>query len=237
MRKQLMLLTALLLISCPIFAQDESTEQSSSGDLANGREQSKLLIEFAANPFSANGGPSAPILDIGDVGLRVRYNLTDVLAPRLTIRMDMYNEQPNPITVINSSSYDIRPGIEYRFTRDYNFVAYAAADVALLQQFSSYKTSTGTTILGATGLSDLSDPTVAFASNKAFFAIGGALAGGAEYHFKKSRFYIGVEIGLEYLHFMYTDIYLDGRLVQDKTFGNTAGLNLSNSIRLSFKLF
>lgn len=31
MRKQLMLLTALLLISCPIFAQDESTEQSSSG--------------------------------------------------------------------------------------------------------------------------------------------------------------------------------------------------------------
>ncbi|MGM0581153.1 MAG: hypothetical protein ACQETL_10765 [Bacteroidota bacterium] len=220
MRKQLMLLTALLLLSCPIFAQDESAEESSSGGMAGTGD---LLFEVTGTPFNGSS-----LLNFSE--FRGRYFLAEVMAIRIGMTMDLNNNQPRPDLVYNESYYGIMPGFEYHLDNDGSFRSYAAADLMFGQRIASSKSSTGPTTIGATAYDYNND----IVSGRGYLEFGGRLSVGAEYHFN-SRFYIGGEIGFQYAYRMNDEVFVNGESVQKSTVSNVGFLTTANSIKIGFR--
>lgn len=221
MRKQLMLLTALLLLSCPILAQDESTEESSSGGMAGTGD---LLFEVTGTPFGTGGS----LLNFSE--FRARYFLAEVMALRLGMTMNLNNDQPSPDLVINDSYYGIMPGFEYHLDNEGSFRSYAAIDLMFGQRIASRKSTTGPNIVGATNYNVNND----FVSGRGYMQFGGRLSFGAEYHFN-SRFYIGGEIGFQYAYRMNDEVFRDTESVQASTISNVGFLTTANSLRIGFR--
>ncbi|WP_041649862.1 outer membrane beta-barrel protein [Marivirga tractuosa] len=222
MRKQLMLLTALLLISCPIFAQDESTEEGSSGGMAGAGD---FLFEVTGTPFNTGGS----LLNFSE--FRARYFITEEMAVRLGMEMDLNNNQQTPDLVINDSYYGLMPGFEYHFVNEGSFRSYAAADLMFGQRIASRKSSTGPTVLGAASLPN--NPS-SFVSNRGYTQFGGRVSIGAEYYFGK-RFYIGGEIGFQYINRNNKEVFVDGESFQDATKSSFGYLNTTNAFKIGFR--
>lgn len=222
MRKQLMLLTALLLLSCPIFAQDESSEEGSSGGMAGAGD---LLFEVTGTPFNTGGS----LLNFSE--FRARYFITEDMAVRLGMFMDLSNNQSTPDLVFNSSTWNVMPGFEYHFINDGAFRSYVAGDILIGQRIASAKSSTGPTVLGATSLP--ATPT-SFVQGRGYFQFGFRAGIGAEYYFGK-RFYIGGEIGFDYVNQTNAEVFVDGESFQEATKTNTGSLVTSNAIKIGFR--
>ena len=71
--------------------------------------------------------------------------------------------------------------------------------------------------------------------SRGYFGLGAYGAVGADYHFS-SRFYIGAEIGLQFMTGTTQDVEVDGTLVQSGFKFFDAGVNTMNSFRIGFKL-
>lgn len=221
MRKQLMLLTALLLISCPIFAQDESAEESSSGGMAGTGD---LLFEVTGTPFLGSS-----LLNFSE--FRARYFLTEDMAVRLGMDMNLNNNQQTPDVVVNDSYYGLMPGFEYHFVNEGSFRSYAAADLMIGQRIASRKSSTGPTVLGAASLPN--NPS-SFVSNRGYTQFGGRVSIGAEYFFGE-RFYVGGEIGFQYIYRNNEEVFVDGESFQAPTTDNFGFLNTTNALKIGFR--
>lgn len=221
MRKQLMLLTALLLISCPIFAQEEDSGESSSGGMAGAGD---LLFEVTGTPF--DGGS---LLNFSE--FRARYFITEDMAVRLGMDMDLNNNQQTPDLVINDSYYGLMPGFEYHFVNDGSFRSYAAADLMFGQRIASRKSSTDPTVMGATSLPN--NPN-SFIGGRGFTQFGGRISIGAEYFFGE-RFYVGGEIGFQYIYRNNEEVFVDGESFQAPTTSSFGYLNTTNAIKIGFR--
>ena len=222
MRKQLMLLTALLLLSWPILAQDESSGESSSGGMAGAGD---LLFEVTGTPFGTGGS----LLNFSE--FRARYFITEDMAVRLGMAMNLNNNQQTPDVVINDSEYSLMPGFEYHFVNDGSFRSYAAADLMIGQRIASRKSSTGPTVLGA---STLPNNPNSFIGGRAYTQFGGRISIGAEYFFGE-RFYIGGEVGFQYVRRNNKEVFVDGESFQDATSRSFGYLNTSNAIKIGFR--
>jgi len=226
MRKQLMLLTALLLISCPIFAQDEDSGESSSGGMAGAGD---LLFEVTGTPFLGNS-----LLNFSE--FRARYFITEDMAVRLGMFMNLNNNQETPSVVTNNSTWNIMPGFEYHFVNEGAFRSYVAGDLMFGQRISSYKSSTGPSVIGANfdPSSNFSPGPTDFISNRSYNQFGFRASIGAEYYFGK-RFYIGGEIGFDYVNQTNAEVFVDGESFQEATKTNTGSLVTSNAIKIGFR--
>lgn len=224
MRKQLMLLSALLLLSCPIFAQDESSEEEgSSGGMAGAGD---LLFEVTGTPFT--GGS---LLDFSE--FRARYFITEEMAVRLGMSMDLNNNQQTPDVVINDSEWGLMPGFEYHFVNEGSFRSYAAADLMIGQRITSRKSSTGPTVLGASFNPAFYNPTDNL-PNRGYTQFGGRISIGAEYFFGE-RFYVGGEVGFQYIRRNNKEVFVDGESFQDATSTSFGYLNTSNVLKIGFR--
>jgi hypothetical protein len=221
MKKLVMLFAGILLMSGPIYAQDESSDEGSSGGVGSG----DVLIELTGTPFDTNNG----FLNFTE--FRGRYFLNDNMAVRLGVWMDLNNTTTTPDVVINDSEYRIMPGFEYHLTNEGAFRTYAAADVVLRNRILSRKSTSGPTVLGSTNVPTSNNQNL----NKGYFDVGLRLGAGAEYHFG-SRFYFGVEVGFELINRTNSEVNVDGDLYQAKTTSNFANVNVANSFRFGFKL-
>ncbi|MGJ3234600.1 outer membrane beta-barrel protein [Marivirga sp.] len=224
MRKQLMLLSALLLLSCPIFAQDESSEEEgSSGGMAGAGD---LLFEVTGTPFDGSS-----LLNFSE--FRARYFITEEMAVRLGMSMNLNNNQQTPDVVINDSEWNLMPGFEYHFVNEGSFRSYAAADLMIGQRIASRKSSTGPTVLGANFDPSFYDPTNSL-PNRGYTQFGGRLSIGAEYFFGE-RFYVGGEIGFQYVRQNNVEVFLDGESFQAPTSRSFGFLNTTNALKIGFR--
>jgi hypothetical protein len=222
MRKQLMLLSALLLLSCPIFAQDESSEEEgSSGGMAGAGD---LLFEVTGTPFDGSS-----LLNFSE--FRARYFITEEMAVRLGMEMNLNNNQQTPDVVINDSYYGLMPGFEYHFVNDGSFRSYAAADLMFGQRIASLKSSTGPTVMGATTVPN--NPN-SFVGGRGYTQFGGRISIGAEYFFGE-RFYVGGEIGFQYIYRNDNEVFVDGESFQAPTTSSFGFLNTTNAIKIGFR--
>lgn len=222
MRKQLMLLSALLLLSCPIFAQDESSEEEgSSGGMAGAGD---LLFEVTGTPFEGSS-----LLNFSE--FRARYFITEEMAVRLGMDMDLNNNQQTPDVVINDSEWGLMPGFEYHFINEGSFRSYAAADLMIGQRIASRKSSTGPTVLGAASLPN--NPS-SFISSRGYTQFGGRVSIGAEYFFGE-RFYIGGEVGFQYVRRNNKEVFVDGESFQAPTSSSFGYLNTTNVLKIGFR--
>ncbi|WKV12737.1 outer membrane beta-barrel protein [Marivirga harenae] len=222
MRKQLMLLSALLLLSCPIFAQDESSEEEgSSGGMAGAGD---LLFEVTGTPFDGSS-----LLNFSE--FRARYFITEEMAVRLGMDMDLNNNQQTPDVVINDSEWNLMPGFEYHFINEGSFRSYAAGDLMIGQRIASRKSSTGPTVLGATSLPN--NP-ASFVGGRGYTQFGARVSIGAEYFFGE-RFYVGGEIGFQYVRRNNKEVLVDGESFQAPTSTSFGYLNTTNVLKIGFR--
>lgn len=91
--------------------------------------------------------------------------------------------------------------------------------------------STGPSVIGSTSVPFSSTSQVL---NRSYLQMGARLGIGAEYYFGK-RFYIGGEIGFQYLYRMNSDVSVDGELIQAGTTDNFGFLTTANAIKIGFK--
>ncbi|MBK6267455.1 outer membrane beta-barrel protein, partial [Marivirga sp. S37H4] len=215
------LFAGILMASGPVFAQSESSGESSSGGAGSG----DLLIELTGSPFNTGGG----LLNFSE--FRTRFFLNDIMAVRLGIAMNLDNTQTTPDVVVNNSSYSIMPGFEYHLVNEGAFRAYGAADLMVGHRIANYSSSTGPSVVGAASIP--SSPT-AFISNRGYFQLGARVSAGVEYHFN-SRFYIGGEVGFQYIYQKNAEVSVDGELWQESTTDNFGFLTTANSIKIGFK--
>ena len=224
MRKQLMFFAALLLASFPIFAQDDASSSGESSGSAGGAGSGDFILEVTGTPFLGSS-----LLNFSE--FRARYFLNDNMAVRLGMNMDLNNYQNTPSVVVNFSSYDIMPGFEYHLVNEEGFRTYAAADVLIGQRITSVLSSTGQSATGTTNIP--SSPT-ANIGNRSYFQVGTRLSVGVEYYFGK-RFYIGGEVGFQYLYRNNSDVFVDGELFQAGTTDNIGFFTTANSFKIGFK--
>ena len=224
MRKQLMFLAALLLASFPIFAQDDESSEGGSSGSAGGAGSVDLLIEVTGTPFQGSS-----LLNFSE--FRARFFINDIMAVRLGMNMDLNNTQNTPNMVSNSSTYDIMPGFEYHLVNEDGFRTYAAADLMVGQRISSMLSSTGPSVTGSTSVPFSPNSSI---GNRSYLQYGARLGVGVEYYFGK-RFYIGGEVGFQYLYRNNSDVFVDGELFQASTTDNFGFLTTANAIKIGFK--
>lgn len=222
--KKLFLFSVVLLLSIsPLIGQDSVEKDLSGYSPAAG----DVLIEITGTPFAGNS-----LLNFGS--FRGRVFVSENLAPRLGLSMNLNNGQSTPDVVTNLSQYTVMPGLEYHLTNEGSFRSYVALDLSIGQRFASLESLSGESVDGSTQVPTVDNFSFS-TSRRGYFQLGGGLSVGAEYHFG-SRFYIGTEIGFNYLRTMFDDVLVDGQLFQVGTLTNTGSLNTINTFRIGFKL-
>lgn len=219
MRKLFMVLLVFLLSQATLMAQGDT------GDQGSGPEAGDLLIEITGNPFEGNS-----LLNFGQ--FRARYFLNETIVPRLGFYMDLNNTQNTPDLVTNNSTYSFMPGAEYHFQTDGAFRSYAALDAIVGWNTRNRESTTGSTVEGS-----LTVPTQPNQSlTRGYFEVGAQVSAGADYHFSKSRFYIGAEIGFQLTRRTHSEVLVDGNMYQQSTISSFGNVNIGNSLRVGFKL-
>jgi len=222
MKKLVMLFAGILLLSGPLYAQDESSGEGSSGGAGSG----DVLIELTGTPFNTGGG----FLDFSE--FRARYFLSDDMAVRLGLYMSLDNNQRTPDEVVNNSVYSIMPGFEYHLINEGGFRSYTAADLMIGQRIANFTSSTGESVVGASRLVDFD--TQISDTQRSSFSFGARVGLGAEYYFGK-RFYIGGEIGFQYGYRKNADVFVDGDIRQTATKDNFGYFTTANSFKIGFR--
>lgn len=202
--KKLLMVSLMAFLTSAVFAQDVDLPEEGvfleSGD---------LLIEITSSPFSRDGNTSNKLLNFGQ--FRARYVLTEQLVPRLGIWFsvdDNASGNINPSGVLTITDMMFTPGLEYHFVNDNGFTSYAALDILISRRSIERENTNGPNIVGTTVTPSSSDFSTSLA-NRGYFGIGAYGAAGAEYHFS-SRFYIGAEIGFQFMTGTTQDVEVDG---------------------------
>lgn len=222
MRKLFLFSIVLLLSVTTLVAQDDV-----GGDSGGGPESGDVLIEITGTPFEGSS-----LLNFGS--FRSRFFVSDKVVPRLGFTISASNDQSTPDIVTNLTEYTAMPGVELHFSNEGAFRSYAALDVVVGQRFASLESISGASVDGSTQVPNGNNYNFSTA-RRGYFQIGGNLSVGADYHFS-SRFYIGTEIGFNYVRTMYSDVTVDGILYQAGTSGNAGSINTINTFRIGFKL-
>ncbi|MGB3466921.1 MAG: hypothetical protein WBA74_16695 [Cyclobacteriaceae bacterium] len=222
MRKLFLFSIVLLLSAGTLIAQDDV-----GADSGGGPESGDVLIEITGTPFEGSS-----LLNFG--AFRTRLFVSDKIVPRLGLTYSVNNTQTSPDVATNFSQYSVMPGVELHLTNEGAFRSYAALDIVIGQRFASLESINGPSVDGSTQIPTVDNQTLRTTS-RGYFQIGGNLSLGAEYHFG-SRFYIGTEIGFNYVRTMYSDVSVDGELYQEGTSANSGSLNTTNTFRIGFKL-
>lgn len=222
MRKSLLSFLALLLMSFPLLAQNESDDGKASAG--------SVTVEVTGSPFNAGGVASG----VGGVGntflhpgvLRVRYFLSDELAVRFSTWANMNSNQTSPEVVENSAFFSVRPGVEYRLGAGNDKLStYVGGEVLFENRITSMESSTMPGITGATNTNG---------GNRGFWQAGVMGVAGADYYFN-SKFYFGVEVGLQYAYRSNADVVLGGEATLfRKTVSHNFNAVVSNTLRLGF---
>ena len=230
--KKLLWVSLVILLTCgTAFAQDD---ESGGG---SGPSSGELFFEITASPFNRDGNTfDGALLNFGQ--FRARYFLDETLVPRLGVFYSVDNNEsnfPTPDVVTSISNFAFTPGLEYHFLNEGGFTSYAAVDIILAGRTATRESDTSPEVIGSTEVPDgVND---AFnTETRGFFGIGAFAGVGAEYHFA-SRFYVGAEIGFQFIRGRSSDVEVDGALYQEGIVFFDSGVNTSNSIRVGFKLF
>ena len=163
---------------------------------------------------------------------RARYLVSYVVVPRVGVYMDIYNSSSTPDLVTNNSTYMIAPGVEFHLQNEGKFRSFVAVDALAGMRNTSLRSTTGPSVVGATSRPSSNNQNL---SNRGYMQVGANIGFGADYHFN-SRFYIGMEVGLQLIRQMNSEITVDGELYQESTISNFGSVNTSNSFRIGFKL-
>lgn len=222
MKQSFFIVLILLLTVFPLSAQMklEPISKHGPGDIS---------VEITGNPFglegTAGGTPiGSPILRPGVI--RMRYFLKDEIAVRIGTWVHANSAQTTPQEVQNTFFYSIRPGVEYHLGSSNEKVStYVGAEILFDQRISSMESSVLPQIKGAQGLNG---------ENRGYWQAGLMGVAGADYYFN-SKFYFGVELGLQYAYRSNSEVVVGNEAV---LFGKTTSRNfnaiLSNTLRLGF---
>ncbi len=217
MKKLFFVLLALSLTYASAKAQDVEE--------GYGPEPGELLIEITGTPFVGSS-----LLNFGM--FRARYLVSYVVVPRVGVYMDINNSSSTPDLVTNNSTYMIAPGVEFHLQNEGKFRSFVAVDVMAGMRNTSLRSTTGSSVVGATSRPSSNNQNL---SNRGYMQVGANVGFGADYHFN-SRFYIGMEVGLQLIRQLNSEITVDGELYQESTISNFGNVNTSNSFRIGFKL-
>lgn len=204
-------------------------------------ESGDLLIEITSSPFGrdmTNNYSESYGLNLLNFGqMRARYALTDAIVPRLGIWFSIDDNKTglsSPDDVITITEMMFSPGAEYHFINENGFTSYAALDVLISSRSILLESATDSDVSGLDRVPSSDNPSNGLDS-RGYFGLGAYGAVGADYHFS-SRFYIGAEIGLQFMTGTTQDVEVDGTLVQAGFKFFDAGVNTMNSFRIGFKL-
>lgn len=217
MKKLFFVLLALSMTYASVMAQDLEE--------GYGPEPGELLIEITGTPFVGSS-----LLNFGM--FRARYLVSYVVVPRVGVYMDINNSSSTPDLVTNNSTYMIAPGVEFHLQNEGKFRSFVAVDAMAGMRNTSLRSTTGSSVVGATSRPSSNNQNL---SNRGYIQVGANVGFGADYHFN-SRFYIGMEVGLQLIRQMNSEITVDGELYQKSTISNFGSVNTSNSFRIGFKL-
>ncbi len=225
----------MVFLASIIYAQDIELEEESLN-----LEPGELLFEITSSPFGRDGfnyneSSHTTLLNFGQ--FRARYVLTDQLVPRLGIWFSVDDNKSglsSPDEVITVTDMMFTPGMEYHFLNQNGFTSYAALDVLISSRSISLESSTDSDVTGLAFVPS-SDNVSAGLNSRGYFGIGAYGAVGADYHFS-SRFYIGTEIGFQFMTGNTQDVEVDGTVIQEGFTFFDAGVNTMNSFRIGFKL-
>lgn len=229
MRKIFIVFLMLILHQSVLFAQDDVLDDvynyESSG---SSRDSGTLLVEITGSPFSGTS-----LVDYGM--LRFKYVLSDDFTIRLGGNVDLNNTQVQQDYVTTLGNYEVNLGLEYSITRDEKFRSYVALDLIFGQQFANLESTTGASVNGSIQVP--SGINYQFAPSLRSYIDGGVNASvGAEYYFG-SRFYIGAEIGIRGVTRTHGEVSVDGSLYETTAKSGTVTTNMTNALRIGFKLF
>ncbi len=177
MRKFILVIAMFLITSFMVGAQ---TEQGGGGDIA---------VELTMTPFTGSEAWLTPGY------IKGRYFFGDFGA-RLSVGTGMLfstDQEHQPETVKNLSFFDIRPGVEYYLSRSGQALPFVGLDLIFANQKTSYDASVGAPVTGAWDIENL--------QNRGFFAFGFNLVAGGDYYLGGGGFFIGTELGFEFLYF------------------------------------
>ncbi|TVR68462.1 MAG: hypothetical protein EA408_13535 [Marinilabiliales bacterium] len=129
-----------------------------------------------------------------------------------------------PETVRNLAYLDIRPGVEYHLAQTGEVVAYAGLDFIFANRNANVDATVGAPITGAWDINTL--------NNRGFMALGANLVVGGEYYLRGGGFFIGTEIGFEFLYFTHHEVKWGDEVRIPQTNSTTFMPSLNSSLRL-----
>lgn len=179
-----------------------------------------IAVELSMSAFDESGKWINPGY------IRGRYFLP-TLGLRLSVGSDMLfstDKEDKQETVKNLSFIDVRPGMEFYVSHSDKALAFVGFDLIIASRSSSLEANVGAPITGAWNIDDL--------ENRGFTAFGVNLLTGGDYLLSNSGFFVGMEIGVEFLYFINHEVkWAEQQLVPET---NSAHLKPNGLIRFGF---
>lgn len=211
MRKTIVIVAMFLMV--PILGISQTDQGAGAGSVA---------VELSMTPFTESEAWLSPGF------LKARYFLND-LGIRLSTGTDMIfsNDQGvQPESVKNLSFFDVRPGVEYYPVGAGQALPFVGIDFVMQFQRSSFDTSVGAPVTGAWDI----DPHML--EKRSFNAFGFNIFAGGDYYLGGGGFFIGTEIGFEFLH----KTHLEVKLGDDVRFPETTKAIFYPTLRSSLRV-
>lgn len=191
-------------------------------------ESGNVVVEVTGTPFDAGSS----LLSFGQ--MRVKYALSEALAIRIGLGIDMANEPSTPDVVTTDFTYEVMPGVEYAFYNEGKIRTYAALEAHFGSRTAQVDDLNGTSVDGS--LQIPSGNNFAFSSAyRGYMEFGAGLYAGAEC-FVTPRFYIGTEIGFKYIQRINSEVTVDGVFYQDQTTSTFIFVDTMNTLKIGFRL-
>lgn len=214
MRKAIFIVALFLTLSFAAKAQADLRAESTSGDFA---------VELTMTPFTGDEAWISPGY------LKARYFTMVDVGARLSLGTGMLfstDKGARPESVHNYSFIDIRPGAEYYLSRSGQVLPFVGADFIMQFQRANLDKSVGLPIGGAWDI----DPDVL--QNRSFNAFGFSLFAGGDYYLRGGGFFIGTEIGFEFIHQTNKEVKIGDDLRFPETTKATFRPQLTSSLRI-----
>ncbi len=182
-------------------------------------------VELSVSPFTyENGERSEAWLRPGYFKARL---LTDLIGVRVGFGTDMFigtDQEHQPESVVNITSFDIRPGIEFYPVRVDGALPFIGIDFIYSMRDTHLDTKVGAPIIGALDIDNL--------DQRGFTAYGANLVVGGDYYLEGGGFFIGTEIGFEYLFFNHHEVKWGDEVRAPATTSTLFRPTLRSSIRI-----
>lgn len=207
MRNYVAMIALFLIFSTGVFGQGTSGRTAS--------------FEIGTSPFVDSEALLTPSF------LKARYFFSD-FAARLSIGTDMLfvsDQENNAESVKNLADFEVRPGIEYHISASENAIPFIGIDFIYASQDKSFDTETGAPVDGAWDVSD-------YENSRGFNAWGVNLVAGGDYFIKGGNFYVGAEVGFEFLNINYAEVKWNEQVLSPSTTKRQFKPTLSSMLRI-----